>query len=176
MQAVVKRPGRLEGQVRVPGDKSISHRVLIFNAIAGGEAKVHGLSPGADVLSTAACLRELGVELDGSRVCGVGLRGLRAPSRPLQCGNSGTTMRLLAGLLAGQDFESVLVGDESLSRRPVDRVVEPLRRMGARASFPPLAVGGDSPLQGVEHHLPIASAQVKSALLLAGLYARGETV
>src|SRR5438270_9149713 len=114
MQATVRRPARLEGQARVPGDKSISHRALILNAVADGEAEVRGLSPGADVGSTVACLRELGVEVEGSRVCGVGLGGLRPPSRPLDCGNSGTTMRLLAGLLAGQQFESVLTGDESL--------------------------------------------------------------
>jgi 3-phosphoshikimate 1-carboxyvinyltransferase len=176
MQATVRRPPRLEGVARVPGDKSISHRALILNAIADGTAHVRGLSSGADVNSTAACLAQLGVEIEGGVINGVGLQGLDQPARPLDCGNSGTTMRMLAGLLAAQPFESTLVGDESLSRRPMDRVVEPLRRMGARASAEPLVVGGAQPLHGVEHRLPVASAQVKSALLLAGLYADGETV
>ena len=175
MQAAVKRPARLQGLARVPGDKSISHRALILNAIATGPAQVHGLSAGDDVTSTAGCLRDLGVEIEAGRVCGVGMRGLKPAAGPLDCGNSGTTMRLLAGLLAAQDFETMLVGDESLSQRPMDRVVEPLQRMGARAQSRPLVVGGGGPLLGVEHRLPVASAQVKSALLLAGLYARGET-
>jgi 3-phosphoshikimate 1-carboxyvinyltransferase len=176
MQAAVRRPARLEGQAHVPGDKSISHRALILNAVAAGPAQVRGLSSGADVASTAACLRELGVEIEPERVNGVGLGGLKEPARALECGNSGTTMRLLAGLLAAQPFESVLSGDESLSRRPMDRVMEPLWRMGARATWPPLLVGGGGPLKGTEHHLSVASAQVKSALLLAGMYAEGETV
>jgi 3-phosphoshikimate 1-carboxyvinyltransferase len=175
MRASIKRPHRLEGEIRVPGDKSISHRALILNAIADGPATVRGLSTGEDVASTAGCLRALGVEIEPARVCGVGLRGLEAANAPLDCGNSGTTMRLLAGLLAAQDFESMLVGDESLSRRPMDRVVEPLKKMGARAQTQPLVVGGGGPLTGVEHRLPVASAQVKSALLLAGLFASGET-
>ena len=175
MQAAVKRPARLEGEARVPGDKSISHRALILNAIAEGRAQVRGLSTGADVRSSADCLRELGVEIEGTSVCGVGMRGLRVPLGPLDCGNSGTTMRLLAGLLAAQDFETVLTGDESLAGRPMDRVVEPLKMMGARAQTHPLVVGGGGPLVGVEHRLPVTSAQVKSALLLAGLYAEGET-
>jgi 3-phosphoshikimate 1-carboxyvinyltransferase len=175
MQATVRKPARLEGQVQVPGDKSISHRALILNAIADGPAQVRGLSTGDDVSSTASCLRALGIELEPSRVCGAGLRGLKPPSAPLDCGNSGTTMRLLAGLLAAQEFESLLVGDESLSRRPMDRVVEPLKKMGARAQTDPLVVGGGGPLHGAEHRLQVASAQVKSALLLAGLYAERET-
>ena len=175
MQAVVRRPNRLEGEARVPGDKSISHRALILNAIAEGPAQVRGLSAGEDVASTAGCIRQLGVEIEPGRVCGVGMRGLKPAAGPLDCGNSGTTMRLLAGLLAAQDFETILAGDESLSRRPMDRVVEPLKRMGARAQTQPLVVGGGGPLTGVEHRLAVASAQVKSALLLAGLYAEGET-
>jgi len=173
--ATVRAPRRLEGEVRVPGDKSISHRALILNAVADGVARVRGLSPGADVLSTAGCLRALGVEVDGEVVAGRGLRGLREPSGPLDCGNSGTTMRLLAGLLAAAPFPVTLVGDASLSRRPMDRVVEPLRTMGARAATGPLRVGGEVRLRGIDYVLPVASAQVKSALLLAGLFASGRT-
>lgn len=172
MQATIKRPRRLEGTVQLPGDKSISHRALILNSVADGPARVRGLSPGADVASTAACLRALGVEIDGGEVVGRGLGGLRPAAAPLDCGNSGTTMRLLAGLLAGQPFVSTLVGDSSLLRRPMDRVAEPLSLMGGYVETAPLRVGG-KPLQGLEYGLPVASAQVKSALLLAGLGAAG---
>jgi len=173
--ATVRRARRLEGEVRLPGDKSISHRALMLGAIASGISTVRGLSTGADVASTAACLRALGVEIDGDEVRGAGMNGLRGAAEPLDCGNSGTTMRLLAGLLAGREFASELSGDESLSRRPMDRVVEPLTRMGARASWPPLRVGGGGPLEGIVYEAPVASAQVKSAILLAGLYASGTT-
>lgn len=175
MIATVRGVTSLEGSIRVPGDKSISHRALILGAIAGGESRIRGLSEGADVRSTATCLRALGVEVASGSISGRGLRGLRAAAAPLDCGNSGTTMRLLAGLLAAQEFESELVGDESLSRRPMDRVVVPLNEMGAAASAPPLRVGGKTPLHGIEYHSRVPSAQVKSALLLAGLYAEGET-
>ena len=175
MIATVRPARKLEGAIAVPGDKSISHRALMLGSIANGVSNVRGLSQGADVQSTAACMRELGVGIQGSRILGVGLRGLQAAQGPLDCGNSGTTMRLLAGLLAGQEFGSELVGDESLSRRPMDRVVEPLREMGARASFPPLRVGGGEGLHGIEYTAPKPSAQVKSAILLAGLYASGTT-
>jgi 3-phosphoshikimate 1-carboxyvinyltransferase len=175
MLASVSSPHSLRGEIRVPGDKSVSHRALILNAVASGASVVRGLSGGDDVESTARCLRALGVEVGQGRVSGVGLRGLRRPSGPLDCGNSGTTMRLLAGLLAAQPFESELRGDESLSRRPMDRVVEPLRLMGARAADFPLRVGGQPRLRGIEYQLPVASSQVKSALLLAGLYAVGPT-
>jgi 3-phosphoshikimate 1-carboxyvinyltransferase len=173
--ATVRRARRLEGEVRLPGDKSISHRALMLGAIADGTSRLRGLSAGADVASTAACLRTLGVEIDVGQVRGAGMQGLRPAAGPLDCGNSGTTMRLLAGLLAAQPFESELGGDASLSRRPMDRVVEPLTRMGAHASWPPLRVGGRTPLAGIEYETPVASAQVKSAVLLAGLYADGET-
>jgi 3-phosphoshikimate 1-carboxyvinyltransferase len=173
--ATVRRVGRLEGEVRLPGDKSISHRALMLGAIASGISTVRGLSSGADVASTAACLRALGVEIDAEKVRGAGMNGLRAAAEPLDCGNSGTTMRLLAGLLAGREFASELSGDESLSRRPMDRVVDPLTRMGARASWPPLRVGGGGSLEGIAYEAPVASAQVKSAILLAGLYASGTT-
>lgn len=175
MIATVRGARKLEGAIRLPGDKSISHRALILGSVATGRSDLRGLSAGADVQSTVACMRALGVELDGSELIGRGMQGLRAPGGPLDCGNSGTTMRLLAGLLAAQAFRSELSGDESLSRRPMDRVVEPLRQMGAAASWPPLRVGGTTSLHGIEHRMPIASAQVKSAMLLAGLYAEGVT-
>ena len=175
----VRAPRRLAGEVRLPGDKSVSHRALMLNAVADGEARVTGLSGGEDVASTAACLRQLGVDvrLDGrdAVVTGRSLDGLREPAGPLDCGNSGTTMRLLAGLLAGRPFAVTLVGDESLSRRPMERVAAPLRLMGARAETDPLRVGGGGPLRGVEYESPVASAQVKSAVLLAGLSAEGTT-
>lgn len=175
MIATVKRARGLQGTVRVPGDKSISHRSLILGAIASGDSTVRGLSTGADVESTASCLRALGAEIVDGTIHGRGMRALRAASAPLDCANSGTTMRLLAGLLAAQEFESVLVGDESLSKRPMDRVVKPLLEMGARAEWPPLRVGGKDHLHGIEYATPVPSAQVKSAVLLAGLYADGET-
>jgi 3-phosphoshikimate 1-carboxyvinyltransferase len=175
MIATVRRARRLEGEIRVPGDKSISHRALILGSIASGRSRLRGLSPGADVESTRRCMQELGAELDGVMLDGRGLHGLHKASGPLDCGNSGTTMRLLAGLLAVQKFESELIGDESLSRRPMDRVVAPLREMGARASWPPLRVGGQAPLHGFSHTMTKPSAQVKSAILLAGLFADGVT-
>jgi 3-phosphoshikimate 1-carboxyvinyltransferase len=173
--ATVRGARKLEGSISMPGDKSISHRALILAAIASGRSSMRGLSTGADVQSTKACLAALGVRLEGGAVHGAGLGGLRAPSAPLDCGNSGTTMRLLAGLLAGQSFPSELIGDASLTRRPMDRVVAPLRAMGAKADWPPLRVGGKAPLAGIEYTMPLASAQVKSAILLAGLYAEGST-
>jgi 3-phosphoshikimate 1-carboxyvinyltransferase len=172
----VRGARKLEGDITLPGDKSISHRALILGAIATGQSRLRGLSSGADVQSTVACMRSLGAELDGTTLIGWGMDGLRAPAEPLDCGNSGTTMRLLAGLLAAQPFPSELTGDASLSRRPMDRVVEPLGRMGAETSWPPLRVGGKAPLTGIEYAMPLPSAQVKSALLLAGLYAEGATV
>ena len=175
MIATVRPARKLDGAITVPGDKSISHRALILGAIATGESHVRGLSTGADVQSTARCLRALGVEIEDSKIAGRGMQGLRAAAAPLDCGNSGTTMRLLAGLLAAREFQSELTGDESLSRRPMDRVVEPLVRMGARATWPPLRVGGQPKLEGFEYTAPVPSAQVKSAILLAGLYADGET-
>jgi 3-phosphoshikimate 1-carboxyvinyltransferase len=173
--ATVRNARRLEGEVRVPGDKSISHRALILGSVAKGWSRIRGLSNGADVQSTAACIRALDVEIEVSSIRGVGLDGLRKAAGALDCGNSGTTMRLLAGLLAGQDFVSELYGDESLARRPMDRVVTPLREMGANAEWPPLRVGGRLPLHGIEYRTPIASAQVKSAVLIAGLFAEGTT-
>ncbi|MBJ7604378.1 MAG: 3-phosphoshikimate 1-carboxyvinyltransferase [Candidatus Dormibacteraeota bacterium] len=170
----VRSPRRLAGTLRLPGDKSISHRALILNAIAHGRAQLRGLSQGADVASTAGCLRALGAEMGEGWVKGRGLAALRPAPGPLDCGNSGTTMRLLAGLLAGRPFPSTLIGDDSLSRRPMDRVVVPLRQMGAAADQGSLRVGG-RPLRGIRYASPVASAQVKSALLLAGLSAEGRT-
>jgi 3-phosphoshikimate 1-carboxyvinyltransferase len=173
--ATVRRARKLDGAIRVPGDKSISHRALILGSIASGRSRLSGLSPGADVQSTRRCMQELGAELDGVMLDGRGLHGLHKAQRPLDCGNSGTTMRLLAGLLAAQEFETELVGDESLSRRPMDRVAEPLRKMGARAGWPPLRVGGQTPLHGFDHTMTKPSAQVKSAILIAGLFAESAT-
>lgn len=176
----------LRGTLEIPGDKSISHRAVMLAAIADGVSRVDGFLEGEDTRATAAILARMGVRIDTpspSRriVHGVGIDGLRAPGGPLDCGNAGTGMRLLAGLLAGQRFESTLVGDASLSRRPMRRVTAPLAKMGARIDttpdgMPPLHIHGGRPLMGVEHRLEVASAQVKSALLLAGLYAAGETL
>ncbi|MCE7031415.1 3-phosphoshikimate 1-carboxyvinyltransferase [Lysobacter sp. GX 14042] len=179
-------PGRaLQGRVPVPGDKSVSHRALMLGALAGGETRVSGFLEGEDTVATGRILGRMGVRIEAPapgerRVRGVGLHGLQPPAEALDCGNSGTGMRLLAGLLAGQRFDSVLVGDASLSTRPMRRVVDPLARMGARIDTaadgtPPLRVRGGHPLLGATHVLPVASAQVKSALLLAGLYADGRT-
>lgn len=175
MIATVRKAEKLEGEVRLPGDKSISHRALILGALAGGWSRIHGLSTGADVQSTAACLRALGAEIEETAILGFGLDGVREAKGPLDCGNSGTTMRLLAGILAAQGFVTELTGDESLSRRPMDRVVKPLTEMGAHAQSSPLRVGGRLPLHGIEYRMPVPSAQVKSALLLAGLFAEGTT-
>ena len=176
--------GALSGRLCLPGDKSISHRALILGAIADGETILHGLLQGADTLATARALGRLGVQIehagDQTQVRGVGLNGLSAADGPLDLGNSGTAMRLLAGLLSAQAFDSVLIGDESLLRRPMRRVIEPLRLMnaalaGADDDTPPLTIRGGRRLAGIEYRLPVASAQLKSCLLLAGLYAGGET-
>lgn len=177
--------GPLKGELDIPGDKSVSHRAIMLAAIADGTSRVEGFLEGEDTRATAAIFARLGVRIEAPSasvrvVHGVGLEGLRAPSAELDCGNAGTGMRLLAGLLAGQAFDSVLVGDASLSRRPMARVTDPLRKMGARmdtreGGLPPLRIHGNNVLQGIDFELPVASAQVKSAILLAGLYARGET-
>jgi 3-phosphoshikimate 1-carboxyvinyltransferase len=175
----------VSGEICVPGDKSISHRALILAALAAGASEVENLSEGRDVRSTAAVLRKLGVKImeDGwnrVRILGCGRFGFREPPGILYCGNSGTTARLMAAVLTGQRFFSVLAGDTSLSRRPMKRVVEPLQRMGARiegrqgGEFLPLAISG-AELRGIRYRMPVASAQVKTALLLAGLLAEGET-
>lgn len=175
----------LRGRLRVPGDKSVSHRAVMLAAIAEGRSRITGFLEGEDTRATARALQALGVRIDlpgaSERIVhGVGLDGLRAAEGPLDCGNAGTGMRLLAGLLAGQRFDSLLIGDESLSKRPMRRVTEPLARMGARidtaaGGLPPLRVHGGASLQGIDFETPVASAQVKSAVLLAGLYATGRT-
>ena len=182
MQEVVSRPRSLSGAVTPPGDKSISHRALIFNGIAHGKARVENLGPGLDVVSTIRCLRALGVSIrrEGDALIITG-GGLSEPSNVLNAGNSGTTMRLMAGVLAAQGFVSVVTGDGSLRSRPMGRVIDPLRRMGAQIwgrkddTLAPLTIRGGS-LKGMRYQMPVASAQVKSSLLLAGLYADGETV
>lgn len=176
--------GRVAGEIRVPGDKSISHRAALLGAVAEGTTEIGGFLEGEDCLATLAALAAMGVGIDrpGPRavlVHGVGLGGLRSPSAALDLGNSGTSMRLLAGLLAGQGFDSTLVGDASLMSRPMERVAAPLRRMGAdvrtHQGKPPIAIRGGRALLGMEHRLEVPSAQVKSALLLAGLQADGRT-
>ncbi|MFN2328118.1 MAG: 3-phosphoshikimate 1-carboxyvinyltransferase [Chromatocurvus sp.] len=177
--------GTISGEVRVPGDKSISHRSVMLSSIAEGESRIRGFLEGEDALATVAALCTLGVEMTGPangelRVSGVGLHGLRAPTKELDMGNSGTSMRLLSGLLAGQPFASRLTGDESLCRRPMARVMEPLGQMGAHITAaegdrPPLQIAASNGLRGIHYPMPIASAQVKSCLLLAGLYAEGCT-
>lgn len=182
---LVQPGGSLGGRVRVPGDKSISHRSIMLGSIAAGTTEISGFLEGEDSLATLTAFRAMGVNIDGPDngrvvVRGVGLHGLRAPAQPLDLGNSGTSMRLLSGLLAGQAFDSELVGDSSLMSRPMLRVTEPLARMGAVIATTdkgtaPLKISGGQPLAGIEYAMPVASAQVKSCLLLAGLYAEGRT-
>lgn len=173
----------LRGELAVPGDKSISHRYAIMASIAHGTSEIENYSPAADCASTLRCVEGLGVrfERDDDRVSitGMGLHGLRAPTETLDAGNSGTTLRLLSGVLAGQSFESVITGDDSLRRRPMGRIVEPLTRMGAsiqaeEGKYPPLRICGRE-LEAIRYETPIPSAQVKSCILLAGLYASGAT-
>ncbi|MGH2442037.1 MAG: 3-phosphoshikimate 1-carboxyvinyltransferase [Chloroflexota bacterium] len=173
-------PGGIEGSIEVPGDKSISHRALLLAALASGASTIQNLSPGEDVLSTASCLRALGVRIDITKEgASVLSTGSLAPSPgPLDAGNSGTTMRLLAGILAGQLFSSTITGDESLRRRPMIRIIEPLTQMGGtvrgRENRAPLRIETSS-LHGIQYRLPVASAQVKSCILLAALFADGQT-
>lgn len=177
--------GQAQGQLRVPGDKSISHRSIMLGALAEGVTEVKGFLEGEDSLATLQAFREMGVAIEGPHqgrvtIHGVGMKGLNAPSGPIYVGNSGTAMRLFAGLLAGQAFDSELTGDESLTKRPMGRVADPLRLMGAsietaESGRPPLKIKGGTPLKGIFYDMPMASAQVKSCLLLAGLYAQGET-
>ncbi|MBX3688184.1 3-phosphoshikimate 1-carboxyvinyltransferase [Dokdonella sp.] len=176
----------LRGELVIPGDKSVSHRAIMLGALADGISQIDGFLEGEDTRATARIFAALGVRIEtpsASRriVHGVGVDGLRAASDVLDCGNAGTGMRLLSGLLAGQAFDSVLSGDGSLHKRPMRRVIEPLTAMGARieaeaGGLPPLRIKGGCALHGIDYALPIASAQVKSAVLLAGLYARGETI
>ena len=184
MEFRVKRAPRIEAEITVPGDKSISHRAAIIAALSNGPCTLHGFLSSEDCMHTVNALRALGIQIDQTEPDVLVVHGkkrlLTPPKEEIDCGNSGTTMRLLAGLLAGQTFESRLVGDASLSRRPMDRVIAPLRQMGAEIvaegpeNTPPLRIRGGS-LRGIHYTSPIASAQVKSAVLLAGLFAKGKT-
>lgn len=182
---VVRQPQALRGEIRVPGDKSISHRAILHNLIAEGTARIANLGPGDDIQSSLACARALGVSIEEPQpgaylVHGRGAQGLEEPDDVLDAGNSGTTVRLLSGILAAQPFLTVLTGDDSLRSRPMERIIEPLRAMGAQAfsrgedQYLPLAIRGGG-LHGIDYALPVASAQVKSCLLLAGALAEGET-
>ena len=176
----------LEGSLRIPGDKSISHRSIMFGSLAKGVTKVHDILRGEDVLSTMQVFRELGVNIEDKgdlvEIHGVGFDGLKAPRKALDMGNSGTSIRLISGLLAGQDFKVEMFGDDSLSKRPMDRVTIPLRQMGASISgqtdrdLPPLTLKGSRHLKPIRYQLPVASAQVKSALIFAAIQAEGESV
>ncbi|MCY7147328.1 3-phosphoshikimate 1-carboxyvinyltransferase [Streptococcus gordonii] len=176
----------LRGSLRVPGDKSISHRSIIFGSLAKGVTKVHDILRGEDVLSTMQVFREMGVQIEDKgdlvEIHGSGFDGLQEPQRPLDMGNSGTSMRLIAGVLAGQNFSVQMVGDDSLSKRPMDRISLPLRQMGVEIAgqterdLPPLTIHGNPNLKPIQYQLPIASAQVKSALIFAALQAKGESL
>ena len=176
----------LNGSIRVPGDKSISHRSIIFGSLAEGETKVYDILRGEDVLSTMQVFRDLGVEIEDKdgvvTIQGVGMGGLKAPQNALDMGNSGTSIRLISGVLAGADFEVEMFGDDSLSKRPMDRVTLPLKKMGVTISgqterdLPPLHLKGTKNLRPIQYELPIASAQVKSALIFAALQAHGQSV
>ena len=176
--------GRLSGRAAMPGDKSISHRAIMLAAISDGQSRISGFLSSMDCLATRAVFEAMGVNIADSGaalvVDGVGLHGLQAPAQALDLGNSGTAMRLLAGLLAGQAFDSCIIGDASLSQRPMGRIIQPLRQMGAAIAGDaeeraPLNIRGGQRLHGIEYHSPVASAQIKSCLLLAGLYADGQT-
>ena len=176
----------LNGSIRVPGDKSISHRSIIFGSLAEGETKVYDILRGEDVLSTIQVFRDLGVEIEDKdgviTIQGVGMEGLKAPKNALDMGNSGTSIRLISGVLAGAEFEVEMFGDDSLSKRPMDRVTLPLKRMGVSISgqterdLPPIHLRGTKHLTPIHYELPIASAQVKSALIFAALQAQGQSV
>ena len=185
MKYVVQPGGQLSGSHRVPGDKSMSHRAVMLGALAEGATEVTGFLDGDDALATAAAFRDMGVVIEGPTDCrmiihGAGLQGLAPPPGSVDMGNAGTGMRLLAGILAGQPFDSRLVGDVSLMKRPMGRVIEPLAKMGAviesgGGGVPPLQIRGGQALHGIHYDLPMASAQVKSCILLAGLFAEGRT-
>ena len=180
---VTSNSGPLSGSIKVPGDKSISHRSIMLGSIAEGVTRVSGFLEGDDSLATLNAFKEMGVAIqrEGSNVViqGVGMNGLKEPRKPLNLGNSGTSIRLMSGLLSAQTFDSVLCGDESLSSRPMGRVINPLQEMGAdisgNDSKPPLVIKGGKQLSAIEYTLPVASAQIKSCLLLAGLYSEGTT-
>lgn len=181
----VQPGGTIKGRIRVPGDKSISHRSIMLGAIAEGTTTVTGFLEGADALATLQAFKDMGVKIEGPvdgnvTIQGVGLRGLKKPKKPMDMGNSGTSTRLLAGILAGQDFDCELIGDASLSKRPMKRVTDPLAQMGAKietaegGTLPMKIFGEGNTLKSIDYMLPMASAQVKSCVLLAGLYANGQ--
>jgi len=182
---VVQPGGCVTGACRVPGDKSISHRSIMFGALAEGITRITGFLDGDDALATLHAFRDMGVSIDGPKdgrvtIHGVGLRGLQSPIEPLNVGNAGTAMRLLMGLLAGQHFEFTLIGDTSLTKRPMGRVANPLREMGvavdtALEGRPPITIKANGKVNAIHYEMPMASAQVKSCVLLAGLYAEGKT-
>jgi 3-phosphoshikimate 1-carboxyvinyltransferase len=183
MQKRIAPASAIEGAIRLPGDKSISHRYAMLAAIAQGATKIRNYSTGADCHSTLACVRALGIEVEGAgtefAIHGQGLDGLRQPKRDLDAGNSGSTIRMLSGILAGQPFHTRIFGDESLSRRPMQRIMRPLAEMGAaiaarEGKFPPLEIAG-AKLRPIDYVLPVASAQVKTCVLFAGLFAEGKT-
>src|ERR1700687_3961502 len=183
MQKRINRSGPLAGSITLPGDKSISHRYAMIASIAEGDTRIANYSTGADCHSTLDCMRALGIEIEGQRtefvIHGKGLDGLRAATRDLDAGNSGSTIRMLSGILSGQTFRSRIFGDESLSRRPMQRIMKPLVEMGARIraredKFPPLEIEG-AKLHPIAYALPVPSAQVKTCVLFAGLFAEGET-
>lgn len=179
----IQPASRLKGKIILPGDKSISHRAALLSSMAEGETRIENFATSADCASTLFCLQSLGIEIRKENrsvfIKGVGKTGFQKPENPLDCGNSGTTVRLLSGILAGQNFDSVLIGDESLSRRPMKRITEPLSLMGARIEATenhlPLKIYGKNPLQAISYTLPVASAQVKSCVLLAGLNSNVKT-
>ena len=185
LEFIVKPGGCLKGAVRVPGDKSVSHRSIMFGSLAEGTTEVSGFLDGEDCLATLNAFRAMGVKIEGPEhgrvvIQGVGMHGLKKPAGVIDLGNSGTSMRLLSGLFSGQAFDVELTGDASLSKRPMRRVTDPLAKMGARVDTtekgtPPLKIKGGSKLKGINYEMPMASAQVKSCLLLAGMYAEGET-
>ncbi|MBP8111149.1 MAG: bifunctional prephenate dehydrogenase/3-phosphoshikimate 1-carboxyvinyltransferase [Agitococcus sp.] len=187
LQFVVEAGGTLQGNLRVPGDKSISHRSIMLGSLAEGVTEVTGFLEGEDALATLQAFRDMGVVIEGPkngevRIHGVGLHGLQAPPNALYVGNSGTSMRLLSGILSAQKFDTVMTGDASLSKRPMERIAKPLRQMGAmiqttgEKGTPPVSIKGNQALKGITYDMPVASAQVKSGVLLAGLWAEGETV
>src|SRR3954469_13860875 len=183
MQKRISPAGRVSGAIALPGDKSISHRYAMISAIADGPSRIRNYSTGADCHSTLGCVRALGIEVEGGgsefTVHGRGLDGLRAPSADLDAGNSGSTIRMISGILAAQPFRTRIFGHPSLSRRPMQRIMHPLGQMGARISardgkFPPLEIEGGT-LQPIDYALPVPSAQVKTCVLFAGLFAEGQT-
>lgn len=187
IEFLIQAGGKLNGTFRVPGDKSISHRSIMLGSLAEGVTEVSGFLEGEDALATLQAFRDMGVVIEGPnngavKIHGVGLHGLQAPPGAIYCGNSGTSMRLLSGILAAQKFDTVMTGDASLSKRPMERVAKPLRNMGAdiqttgEKGTPPVTIKGSKPLKGLRYDMPMASAQVKSCVLLAGLWAEGDTV